>query len=259
MTTKRSESCFEEACTGRFRRCLEASEGDTRTRGKRLYTHQNSTAIGDASEKVNDLNRFAFIGFIFLQGIISGLSVSALYEAFALDSPREFVAQHSAARANEIRRYFFIGITFCVTGSLCMLEEDDVSQVFAIIKGSSSSAPRSITKSNLSLWYFILSYFVALILTLLCSHVDVHMLTVSAQINVKGIHISDDKLLSTLHQWRGFTVPRSIFCFVGWLISCYCFVIMRARAPLGAEDERCDDQHEVEGVEGRQRGERYKG
>ncbi len=28
---------------------------------------------------------------------------------------------------------------------------------------------------------------------------------------------------------------------------------------LGAEDEQCDNQHEVEGVESRQRGERYKG
>ncbi len=27
---------------------------------------------------------------------------------------------------------------------------------------------------------------------------------------------------------------------------------------LGAEEEQCDNQHEVEGVEGRQRGEHYK-
>jgi hypothetical protein len=226
MSTNHSE-CFyvESASTGQFRRLFEANDGDTRTRGWRLPVRQNSTAIGDASKKVLNAQviRIAFIGFLCLQGIISGLSVSSLFEAFALDSPREFVAQHLAARANEIRRYFFIGITFCVTGSLCMLEEDDVSQVIFMIKG------RSTTKSNLSIWYFILSYFIALIMTLLCSHVDVRMSNISAHNNLDGNHISDEKLLSILHQWRGFTATRSIVCFVGWMIYGYRFVIMRAR------------------------------
>jgi hypothetical protein len=226
MSTNYCE-CFyvESASTGRFRRCFEASEGDTRTRGWRLPIRQNSTAIGDASEKVLNAQviRIAFIGFLCLQGIISGLSVSALYEAFASDSPREFVAQYLAARSDEIRRYFFIGITFCVTGSLCMLEQDDVSQVLILIKG------RSTPKSNSSIWYFVLSYYVALIMTLLCSHVDVRMSNISAQINLEGIHISDEKLLSILHQWRVFTVTRSILCFVGWMIYGYRFVIMRTR------------------------------
>jgi hypothetical protein len=184
----------------------------------RLPIHRNSTAIGDASEKVLNAQviRVAFIGFLFLQGIMSGLSVSALYEAFASDSPREFVAQHLAARANEIRRYFFIGITFCVTGSLCMLEEETHFM--------------STTKSNSSLWYFILSYFIALIMTLLCSNVDVRMSNISAQIYAEGIHIPDEKLLSILHQWRGFTVTRSILCFVGWMMYGYRFVVMGARA-----------------------------
>ena len=225
MSTNHSE-CFyvESACTGRFRRFFEANDGDTRTRGWRLSVRQNS-AIGDASEKVLNAQviRIAFIGFLCLQGIISGLSVSSLFEAFALDSPREFVAQHLAARANEIRRYFFIGITFCVTGSLCMLEEDDVSQVLIMIKG------RITTKSNSSIWYFILSYFIALIMTLLCSHVDVRMSNISAHTNLDGNHISDEKLLSILYQWRGFTATRSISCFVGWMIYGYRFVIMRAR------------------------------
>jgi hypothetical protein len=226
MSTNHSECIYvESASTGRFRRCSEASDGDTRTRGWRRPTHQNSTAKGDASEMVLNAQviRIAFIGFLCLQGIISGLSVSALYEAFDSDSPREFVAQHLAARANEIRRYFFIGITFCVTGSLCMLEDDDVSQVLILIKG------RSTTKINSSIWYFILSYFIALIMTLLCSHVYVRMSNILAQNNLEGIHTSDEKLLSILHQWRGFTVTRSISCFVGWMIYGYRFVIMRAR------------------------------
>ena len=229
-----SEGYFQEsACNGRFRRCLGASDCDNRTRGWRLpnSSSSSSTAAVNASEEVLNAQviRIAFVGFLFLQGIISGLSVSALYEAFASDSPRVFVAQHSVARANEIRRYFFIGITLCVTGGLCMLEEDDVAQIFVIIKGGSSSAPRNTAKRNSGLWYFILSYFIALVMTLLCSHVDVRTTNILAQINIQGIHIPDEKLLSILHQWRGFTVPRSIMCFLGWLISCYRFVIMRAR------------------------------
>ncbi len=216
---------MERASSGRF--CeLEASDGDTQTRGKRPPILQEKLL----NEQV------AFIGFLFLQGIISGLNVSALYEAFTLDSPKMFVAQHLGSRANKmIRRCFFIGITFCVTGSLCMLEEDDVSQVFAIIKGSSSSTPRNITKSGWSTWCSILSYFNALILTLMCYHVDILMSNMSTQIHVEGVYVSDQKLLSILHQWQGFIVPRSILCFVAWLITCYRFVISRRPSPWTEE------------------------
>lgn len=218
LSTQFSEGYFvERASSGRFCK-LEASDGDTRTRGKRPPILQ---------EKIlND--QFAFIGFLFVQGIISGLNVSALYEAFTLDSPKMFVEQHLASRANNmILRCFFIGITFCVTGSLCMLKKNDVSHLFAIISGSSSST-RNITKSDWGIWCSILSYFVALILTLMCYHVDVRMSNMSTQIHV-------EKLLSILHQWQGFIVPRSILCFVAWLISCYRFVINRRPSPWTEE------------------------
>jgi hypothetical protein len=227
MSTQHSESFFvERASTGRFCR-LEASDGDTPTRGKRLpILHEK--IISD---------QFVFIGFLFLQGIISGLSVSALYEAFALDSPKMFVA-HLAARANKMtQRCFFIGLTFCVTGSLCMLKEDDVSQIFAIIKGSSGSTPQNVTKSVWSIWCSIISYFIALMFTLLCYHVAGRMSNYSTQIHFESVYISDEELISILHQWQGFIVTRSILCFVAWLILCYRFVIMHWQVPSGWTEE----------------------
>jgi len=133
-------------------------------------------------------------------------------------------------RANEIRRYFFLGITFCVLGSLCMIKEEDVSRVVGIIKGSSSSSSSSSPRitattttwnSTMSLGCIIIVYFTALIMTLLCSSVDFKIV----------INQSDKKLLSTIQLWRCFSVTRGIMCIVGWFISCYRFVIMRVRVP----------------------------
>ena len=160
--------------------------------------------------------RFAFVGFLFLQGLLSGLSLSALYEAFTVRSPGEFIAQYST-RANEIRRYFFVGITFCFTGSLCMLDED----VLDSMKGGNN--PSSMARSNMSL---VLVHFAALIITLLCSHVDVHISNIAMQIDDDDVISYDD--LQAVNKWRGFCVPRSILCILGWLVSCYRFVITRS-------------------------------
>ena len=241
-TIHRSEGFFiESASTGRFRILdLEASNNNdnnaARARGWKLSQSQNSsTAVqSDTSALLFDkqILGIAFIGFHFLQGIVSGMSVSSLYEALAFlddSQPRDFIALHSTMRANEIRRYFFLGITFCVLGSLCMIKEEDVSRVVGIIKGSSrsssSSSPRitatTTWSSTTSLGCLIIFYFTALIMTLLCSSVDFKIV----------INQSDEKLLSILQLWRCFSVTRGILCIVGWFISCYRFVIMRVRAP----------------------------
>lgn len=244
-TIRRSEGFFiESASTGRFRILdLEASNNDddnnaARARGWKLSQGQNSsTAVqqSDTSALLFDkrILGIAFIGFHFLQGIVSGMSVSSLYEALAFlddSQPRDFIALHSTMRANEIRRYFFLGITFCVLGSLCMIKEEDVSRVVGIIKGSSSSSSSSSPRitattttwnSTMSLGCIIIFYFTALIMTLLCSSVDFKIV----------INQSDKKLLSTIQLWRCFSVTRGIMCIVGWFISCYRFVIMRVRVP----------------------------
>jgi hypothetical protein len=234
----RSEGFFiESASTGRFRIDLEASNG------WKLSQSQNSSTVivqSDSSALLFDkqILGFAFIGFHFLQGIVSGMSVSSLYEALALDesNPRDFIALHSTVRANEIRRYFFLGITFCVLGSLCMIKEEDVSRVVGIIKGSSSSTSSSTPRitaaattwsSTPSLGCLIIFYFTALIMTLLCSSVDFKIV----------INQSDEKLLTILQLWRCYSVTRGILCIVGWLISCYRFVIMRVRV----RDDRYED------------------
>ena len=237
-TIRRSEGFFiESASTGRFRiRDLEASNNNdnnaARARGWKLSQSSTTAVQSDTSALLFDkqILGIAFIGFHFLQGIVSGMSVSSLYEALALDDsqPHDFIALHSTVRANEIRRYFFLGITFCVLGSLCMIKEEDVSRVVGIIKGSSSSSSSSprITatttwSSTTSLGCLIIFYFTALIMTLLCSSVDFKIV----------INQSDEKLLSILQLWRCFSVTRGILCIVGWFISCYRFVIMRVRAP----------------------------
>lgn len=229
-TIHRSEGFFiESASTGRFRIDLEASNNDNKAQ-----TSGNSSAVrNETAAFLSDKQvlGFAFIGFHFLQGIVSGMSVSSLYEALALDEskPRDFVALHSTVRANEIRRYFFLGITFCVLGSLCMIKEEDVSRVIGIIKGSNNSRTTSIStpritaattwSSTTSLGCLIIFYYTALIMTLLCSSVDFESV----------LNQSDETMLSILQLWRCYSVTRGVLCIIGWLISCYRFVIMRVR------------------------------
>lgn len=206
---------IESAATGRFRRYHGASDGDTRSSWRLPISAPSNT------KKEFDVDRvvqFAFVAFLFLQGILSGLSLSALYEALASRSPEEFLIQYSANRANEMRRYFFIGISFCVTGSLCLLDENTISQYR---KGGSTSKSNNMSVTLLCL------YFIALLLTLLCSRVDVHMSNIAAQINDGGM-LSNVDLQSGVHKWRGFSVPRSCICIAGWLVSCYRFAITRS-------------------------------
>lgn len=180
----------------------------------------NKNSNDDGELDVQVMFRFAFVGFLFIQGILSGLSLSALYEVFTARSPVEFFAQHSA-RANEVRRYFFIGISLCATGCLCMLDEDTVTNVLDFFKGKNT--PGSTAKSNMIL---VLNYFVALIITILCSRIDFRISNIATHIS--GGDLYDGDLQSIVNKWRGFAVPRSLLCILGWLISCYRFVAMRS-------------------------------
>ena len=226
---------IENASTGRFRRCLGDSDRDTRSSSSTIPTRQNTVVAEDESDGVIHhvlplMTKAAFICFLFLQGILSGLSLSAVYEALTPQRTEEFFAQYSAARANEIRRYFFIGITLCATGSLCSINKNDATQVLYIMIGGSS--PNSTTKASASICYLILTYFLALIITIVCSHEDVRLLQIhiATQFTEQNIHTSTDNFLTVFKRWRGLSVSRSVFCIVGWLISCYRFVISRNSA-----------------------------
>jgi hypothetical protein len=225
----------ENTSTGRFR--PSPAEND---RGKRVHTntltHQNlGTARNETDGGLNVVMpvmiNAAFVCFLFLQGILSGLSLSALYEALTSQRPSDFFAKYSATRANEIRRYFFIGITFCTTGSLCMLNKDDASRVLESLKGGDSKS--SITKTSISLCYFILVYFVALTITVVCSHADVSISDIATNATVLNFHTSTENIESVLHSWKGLSVSRSVLCIIGWLISCYNFVLNRGNIRLG--------------------------
>ena len=152
---------IENASTGRFRRCLGDSDRDTRSSSSTIPTRQNTVVAEDESDGVTHhmlpvMTKAAFICFLFLQGILSGLSLSAVYEALTPQRTEEFFAQYSAARANEIRRYFFIGITLCATGSLCSINKNEATQVlYSMIGGSSrNSTTKASSNSPISSRYF---------------------------------------------------------------------------------------------------------
>ena len=208
----------ESAATGRFRRHYPSEDNGSR-RGWRLSTaHHNDNLRGEIDNET--LTRFAFISFLFLQGLLSGLSLSSFYEAFISRSRLDFIVQYSA-RAVETRRYFFIGITLSATGSLCLLNGDISTQLADVWKGKNTLS--SITKSNLSL---VMVYFFALIVTLLCSFVDVKISKMAMDININNI--SGASLESIINEWRALAVSRSILCILGWLVSCYRFVVARS-------------------------------
>ena len=199
----------ESASTGRFHR----------DRSGKLPT--TSSEGNSYQKKKLDVQVIAFVCFLFLQGILSGLSLSALYEAGSIAniSPGELVAQYSFSKANETRRYLFIGITWCFTGSLCLFSAEDVS-----IKGSNA-----LSNSTKSLLLLNTVFFLALVFTLLCSHADVQISSTVLQISTEGDAIASfNGLHPLLRKWRGFAVTRSILCIVGWFVSCHRFVVMRS-------------------------------
>ena len=212
-----TSSFYVENSNGRFRRVIGASK-DSDTRTWRLPVHHNATNERDRKSWL-DVKTLAFVGFLFLQGILSGLSLSSLYQAFTVQLPGELLA--NSAAANETRRYFFIAITFCVTGSLCVLEEDATK-----LLDSSGKTPNA-TMCNVCL---VVIYFLALVATLLCSHADVHIVYTAMQISEGDIRVSSDDLLSILHKWRSFAVPRSVLCILGWFVSCCKFIATRKNA-----------------------------
>jgi len=103
-----------------------------------------------------------------------------------------------------------------------MLDED----VLDSLRGK--PAPTNMGKSNMSL---ALVYFAALIITLLCSHVDVRISNIEIQIN-DGDMISNEDLKFVVREFRKFSVPRSTLCIVGWLVACCRFVIMKGNVQL---------------------------
>ena len=113
-------------------------------------------------------------------------------------------------------QYFFIGISSCLTGSLCLLlDKNIVTEILGCIGGTNNL--RNTTKSLVML---NIIFFIALIFTLLCSHVEAQISNISDE----NTQVSYEELRVVLLRWRGFVVTRSVLCIVGWLLSCFHFV-----------------------------------
>lgn len=205
----------ESASNGRFRR-------DYNPRSGKLPT-TSSEGNNSSQKKKLGVHAIAFVCFLFLQGILSGLSLTALYEARSIAnvSPGEFIAQYSFSKANETRRYFFIGITWCFTGSLCLFSEDVLS-----VKGNNALS----NNSTKSLFLLNTIFFLALVFTLLCSHVDVQISNTVLKITTEKDGLASyNGLPPLLRKWSVCVVTRSILCIVGWFVSCHRFVVMRSK------------------------------
>ena len=126
------------------------------------------------------------------------------------------VTAYDSSTVEYYAQYFFIGISSCLTGSLCLLlDENIVTEILGCIGGINNL--RNTTKSLLIL---NIVFFIALIFTLLCSHVEAQISSISDE----NTQVSYEEQQVVLLRWRGFVVTRSVLCIVGWLLSCFHFV-----------------------------------
>jgi len=126
------------------------------------------------------------------------------------------VTAYDSSEVEYYAQYFFIGISSCLTGSLCLLlDKNIVTEILGCIGGTNNL--RNTTKSLLML---NIIFFIALIFTLLCSHVEAQISNISDE----NTQVSHEELQVVLLRWRGFVVTRSVLCIVGWLLSCFHFV-----------------------------------
>ena len=126
------------------------------------------------------------------------------------------VTAYDSSAVEYYAQYFFIGISSCLTGSLCLLlDKNVVTEILGCIGGINNL--RNTTKIILIL---NIVFFIALIFTLLCSHVEAQISNMSDE----NTQVSYEELQVVLLRWRGFVVTRSVLCIVGWLLSCFHFV-----------------------------------
>ena len=169
----------ESSTTGRFHRHPPMKEND----GKG-DNDKNSTSISTT------FHRYVVVAFLFLQGILSGLCLSALFistDGFEI----------SSQATTEL--YFFVAITCCLFGSSYMMHQDIIAQLSK--RNGLEHVSKSLVAKNLI-------FFLAFVFTYMCS-------------NIVYSEVVDE------NNYRNFAVTRSKICILGWLISCYRFVLSR--------------------------------
>lgn len=179
----------DQTVSGRFRRSCN------------LDNYGNSLPIDKTSrsdsrrERMDEIGRVSYVGMVFVQGALCGLSIQTLY--------RSFVSQ-LMANDNENRQLYFLAISMALTSCLCMIEK---SPGRLDISDSSNRYDTSYMSA--------IVYFVALVITLSSSVVDTNATR------------DNDPMLTNHSSNNALEVTRSVMCIIGWLISCYhiyCFV-----------------------------------
>ena len=183
---------IENATTGRFHRHKPISEN---AKGKE-DNDKNNTSISTT------FHRYVIITFLFLQGILSGLCLSALYEAF--NNNASFVSSQTTSE-----QYFFVGILGGVFVSWYMLHQDIITQLKE--RNCLDNVSKSLVAKNLI-------FFLAFIFTYMCSN-----LVFSGTVDENN--------------YRNFAIARSILCILGWLISCYRFVVTRSNNTVQPDEK----------------------
>ena len=95
----------ENANNGRFRRVNQGSSKDG-DRSWRLPVHHNNAANDGRRGSWLDVKSLAYVGFIFLQGLLSGLSASSLYQA-TIQLPGELLQNSATALPSTVELPWF--------------------------------------------------------------------------------------------------------------------------------------------------------
>ena len=222
--TNAGQYYVESATTGRFRRYVVGNDGVQRWREKPRHKNLASDHIfwsANRKEALTKIRHSSYVSFLFLQGVLAGQCIQSMYEAFIVASAKEFIIQYMH-RANENRRFYFIAISLCAMGSLCMIDENAIERVLCLKKSGMTS---NIVNHNGSVPVLVLVYFIALIVTLPCSIIDHRISNLTFESNQDAFFGDVDdvaqSVLDGVNSWKGLAVTRSVFCIIGWLVSCH--------------------------------------
>ncbi len=222
----------QSTSNGRFRRChkndVQWKKGDdddshhtllSSSRLRRLSSSSDHEMLAaNRQQALKKIRHVAYVSFLFLQGILAGLAIQSMYEVFVVESAREFLLQY-VHRSNETRRCYFLAISSCVTGSLCMIDEKAVTSMLPSFRDKMNSSGH-VERANGDGIYLSVIYFLALGVTQVASMVD-YEITANRNFE-RGIIPNDDgdEAQSIFDSWTGLAITRSVLCLFGWLYSC---------------------------------------
>lgn len=190
---------YVETKSGRFRRASNSEYHVLPVVNSNAPQESHDTvSLKGSLERMTAISYVAFLG---LQGIIAGATIQNAYECNSRTN-QEFLTGY-AHRANENRRFSFMTISLCLTGSFCLIQRRNEFADCA-----------TDVKVDLSPCVLTALYFVALSVTLVSSVVDDHISKAAFEEDI-------DSVLNEVDTWKVLAVTRSTLCVLGWLVSCY--------------------------------------